>query len=74
MNRKLNEMSDDEWHAWYLLTPQERWRQSMKLWEWYVKNGGSLDPEPDCQSPFYFDELADPADPAVLPDLIVEQR
>jgi hypothetical protein len=43
---------DDPWQAWYRLTPQERWRQSEKLWEFYLLVGGSLDPEPDSQSPF----------------------
>ena len=38
---------------WYRLTPQERWRESMKLWELFRIFGGSLDPEPDYQSPFY---------------------
>jgi hypothetical protein len=44
--------TEDEWLAWYRLTPQERWAESMKLWEFYLAMGGSLDPEPDSQSPF----------------------
>ena len=46
------DLTEDEWEAWQLLTPQERWRESMKLWEFYLAMGGSLDPEPDSQSPF----------------------
>jgi hypothetical protein len=46
---------------WMRMTPQERWTASMKLWEEYVANGGSLDPEPDPQSPFYFPEDYDSA-------------
>ncbi len=42
-----------EWAEWYLLTPLERWRESQKLWEVYLSLGGSLDPEPDTQSPFF---------------------
>lgn len=42
-----------EWAAWYALTPQERWRESQKLWETYLAAGGPLDPEPDPQSPFF---------------------
>lgn len=42
----------DEWQEWYRLTPQERWNESMKLWQFYLAVGGSLDPEPDSQSPF----------------------
>jgi len=42
-----------EWAEWYFLTPQERWCESSKLWETYLALGGSLDPEPDTQSPFF---------------------
>lgn len=41
-----------EWAAWYALTPMERWHETAKLWETYLALGGSLDPEPDTQSPF----------------------
>ena len=43
----------EELAEWYSLTPQERWRESAKLWEVFLSLGGSLDPEPDTQSPFY---------------------
>ncbi len=43
-----------EWYDWYLLTPEERWHESGRLWGFYLAMGGSLDPEPDTQSPFYF--------------------
>ena len=43
----------DEWRAWYALSPQNRWIETEKLWEFYIAMGGSLDPEPDSQSPFY---------------------
>jgi len=43
----------EELAEWYSLTPQERWRESAKLWEIYLSLGGSLDPEPDTQSPFF---------------------
>jgi hypothetical protein len=42
----------DEWRSWYKLTPQKRWLETKKLWDFYLKAGGSLDPEPDSQSPF----------------------
>ncbi len=45
-------MVDDEWLDWYRLTPMERWRESQKLWAFYISVGGSLDPEPDSESPF----------------------
>lgn len=50
----------DEWQEWFRLTPLERWRESMKLWTQYLAQGGSLDPEPDSQSPFDFSELRGP--------------
>ena len=50
---QLTEAVGDEWMDWYRMTPDERWRASGQLWEVYVALGGSLDPEPDTQSPFY---------------------
>ena len=47
------EICEGEWADWYRLTPQERWEESQKLWETYLALGGSLDPEPDTQSPFF---------------------
>ncbi len=44
---------EDEWVDWYRLTPVQRWLESEKLWETYLALGGSLDPEPDTQSPFF---------------------
>lgn len=45
-------IDNDEWLDWYKLTPAERWRESQKLWEFFLSVGGSLDPEPDSESPF----------------------
>lgn len=42
----------DSWKEWYRLTPLERWHESMKLWQFFLQVKGSLDPEPDPQSPF----------------------
>ena len=49
----LNEEQAD----WAKLTPQKRYIESCKLWATYLAFGGSLDPEPDSQSPFDFPEL-----------------
>ena len=49
----MEELVGGEWAEWYRLTPLERWQESMKLWAHYLSIGGSLDPEPDTQSPFY---------------------
>jgi len=42
-----------EWAEWYRLSPLERWRESERLWIAYLELGGTLDPEPDTQSPFF---------------------
>ena len=44
---------EGEWEEWYRLTPIQRWLESEKLWKAYLALGGSLDPEPDTQSPFF---------------------
>lgn len=44
---------DDEWLDWYRLSPVERWKQSEELLEHFLSFGGSLEPEPDSQSPFF---------------------
>jgi hypothetical protein len=45
--------AEDEWDEWRRLTPEQRFMESMRLWENYVALGGSLEPEPDTQSPFF---------------------
>ena len=49
----IEEIAGEEWADWYRLTPVQRWRETQKLWQAYLILGGSLDPEPDTQSPFY---------------------
>ncbi len=51
---RIREAEDDEdsWKEWYRLTPLQRWHESMKLWQFCLNVKGSLDPEPDHQSPF----------------------
>ena len=44
----------DEGMEWLKLTPAQRMTETTKLWKLYLAFGGSLDPEPDPQSPFYF--------------------
>jgi hypothetical protein len=48
--------SDDT--EWWSLTPAQRLCEGEKLWLTYLALGGSLDPEPDTQSPFYFPEAS----------------
>jgi hypothetical protein len=57
------DLVDAEWAEWYRLTPIQRWLESEKLWQTYLALGGSLDPEPDTQSPF-FDARATRSRPA----------
>ena len=53
---KKNKFLDEE-TEWLYLTPAQRIRQTSKLWQLYLALGGKLDPEPDPQSPFYFQEI-----------------
>ena len=57
------QLVEAEWAEWYRLTPVERWLESEKLWDAFLMLGGSLDPEPDTQSPF-FDSRASRPRPA----------
>jgi hypothetical protein len=50
---QLEQLVGGEWAEWYRLTPVQRWLESEKLWQTYLALGGSLDPEPDTQSPFF---------------------
>ena len=52
-DHRIEEVAGEEWADWYRLTPQERFIESMKLWDTYLALGGSLEPEPDTQSPFF---------------------
>ena len=42
---------------WLRLKPAERMIESGRLWKLYLSLGGTLDLEPDPQSPFYFPEI-----------------
>jgi hypothetical protein len=44
---------DEEVLEWYRMTAQERWTESMRLWDTFYLLGGPLEPESDSQSPFY---------------------
>jgi hypothetical protein len=63
----LEELVGAEWAGWYRLTPAQRWLESEKLWQTYLALGGSLDPEPDTQSPFYDPQAPRPR-PAQVPE------
>ena len=61
---RLKIFDNEEQEEWARLKPEQRYIESSKLWSTYLGLGGSLDPEPDSQSPFDFPELqrAVPAD------------
>ena len=50
---RAEDLVGDEWAEWYRLSPAERFCESMKLWDTWLALGGSLEPEPDTQSPFF---------------------
>jgi hypothetical protein len=49
----MEDLVGEEWSEWYRLTPVQRWHETEKLWHSFLTLGGSLDPEPDTQSPFF---------------------
>lgn len=49
---EIEDLYEPEWVDWYRMTPEERWNESARLFAHYLALGGSLDPEPDPQSPF----------------------
>jgi hypothetical protein len=51
---------DPETLDWLALTPGQRFAESQKLWATFLALGGSLDPEPDSQSPFFGLEAPSP--------------
>jgi hypothetical protein len=53
---ELDDFYDPEEAEWIRMTPQERFAESERLWQVYLSLGGSLDPEPDSDSPFFDEE------------------
>ena len=49
----FEEFIEPEWLDWYRKTPQERLLATEETWSIYRELGGSLDPDPDIQSPFW---------------------
>lgn len=71
---KPEDLVGDEWAEWYRLTPLQRWAESEKLWQIYLALGGSLDPEPDTQSPFVDPNAPRPVDSVEVRDFRVIRR
>lgn len=59
----LEGLVEDERLEWYLMTAQERWVESQHLWATFELMGGSLEPQPDSQSPFDFPREPGPGSP-----------
>jgi len=68
------ELTEEEWIEWYRLTPAERWIETEKLWRIYLQLGGSLDPEPDTQSPFFDPETSGPSSSHGRPGVRIIRR
>jgi hypothetical protein len=49
----IEDLCEPEWADWYRMSPQQRWAAQSDLWAIFLSLGGSLEPEPDTQSPFY---------------------
>ena len=64
----------EEWVAWFYLSPRERWDESSRLWHTFLILGGTLDPEPDTQSPFYDPQAQRPGASHGWPGLRVVRR
>ena len=52
--KKVHGFALTEEMAWLRLSPGQRMLESAKMWGFYLAMGGKLEPEPDTQSPFYF--------------------
>ena len=70
----LEDYCDPEWAEWYRMSPAERWAESGRLWAAYLALGGSLDPEPDTQSPFFDPSAPGPGAPDGRPGLRIVRR
>ena len=70
----MEELAGEEWAEWYRLTPAQRWTETEKLWRAYLQSGGSLDPEPDTQSPFFDPEVPGPNAPHGRPGVRIIRR
>lgn len=52
MKTRFETTLDPEVLDWYRTSPARRFEESLRLWANFRALGGSLDPEPDSQSPF----------------------
>ena len=57
---EAEDICEPEWAEWYRMTPQQRWEATERMWADYLALGGSLEPEPDMDSPFFDAETSRP--------------
>ena len=74
MKNKPEDLVGHEWAEWFRLTPNERWEKSQQLWEQFLLLGGSLDPEPDTQSPFFDADASSQMPPDGRPGMRIIRR
>lgn len=70
----IEEFCGPECAEWYMMTPQERWDATETLWSVYRMLGGSLEPEPGPDSPFFDAEVSRPIPADGLPGVRVIWR
>ena len=65
---------EPEWLEFYLMTPEQRWARATEVRAYYLAMGGTLEPDPDPQSPFWSaEEIAEFARVA-LPANVLQTR
>lgn len=65
---------EPEWLEFYRMTPEQRWNRAAEVRAYYLAMGGTLEPDPDSQSPFWSaEEIAEFAR-AALPSRVQMKR
>ena len=70
----VEDLCEPEWADWYRMTPQQRWIESQRLLAQFLAFRGTLEPQPDSQSPFYDAEASRPVPPDERPGVHVIRR
>ena len=65
---------EPEWLEFYRMTPEQRWVRAAEVRRYYLAMGGSLEPDPDPQSPFWSEEEIAEFARAALPANVKQTR
>jgi len=65
---------EPEWLEFYRMTPEQRWERAAEVRAYYLAMGGTLEPDPDPQSPFWSDEEIAEFARAALPAKVKQTR